>query len=57
MSEIIITIVEKWQNWKTGKDKDWIYDESFEFFNNLSRGEMVSLMDSLEDLMNQSKQL
>lgn len=41
-------IAERLRKWKEGKDEGHIYDEAFTFFDDLSRGEMLSIMDFIE---------
>jgi len=40
-------IIEMWKKFIDSKDEDWIYDECYEFFNGLSRSEMLTIMDYL----------
>jgi hypothetical protein len=45
-----MSIREKAREWlDKGKDRDssWAYDESYEFFNGLSRGELLAIIEAL----------
>lgn len=42
-------VIKKWKEWKQGKDEDWIYDESHNFIDNLSRSEIVDLLEFAEN--------
>lgn len=50
MENKIRIIVERYEKFIEGHDEDWIYDSSYEFFNDLSRGEIQELMDYLVKL-------
>lgn len=43
-------IVNKYREWKEGKDSDWVYDETYDFVEQLSRGEILRIMQTLESL-------
>lgn len=40
-------IAKQWAEWKEGKDEGYIYDECQEFINELSRGEILTLLETL----------
>lgn len=40
-------IAKKWVDWKEGKDDGWIYDECHDFVAELSRGEILTLLETL----------
>lgn len=35
--------------WKKGHDEDWVYDMADDFFAGLSRGDLCSIMDMIEN--------
>jgi hypothetical protein len=44
---MINTIVENYKKFIEGQDEDWIYDNTYVFLEDLSRGEMCEIMDCL----------
>lgn len=36
-------------DWKRGKDPDWVYDCADDFFAGLSRGDLCTIMDMIEN--------
>lgn len=40
-------IIERYKKFIEGHDEGWVYDETYEFFNDLTRGELCRIMDYL----------
>jgi len=46
--DVIKLIALQWTKFKEGKDEGYIYDESHEFMENLTRGEIQIMLDYIE---------
>lgn len=40
-------IIEKYLQWKEGREEDYVYDEIHGFFSSLDRGELVDIMEEV----------